>query len=151
MVATLVVPDASVILKWVLPPANEPDFEFAFALRDAIASGGVHARVPALWICEVGNMLARERPRDARQLLETLRRFGLTSAPQSSIWLNRTLDLTRLYGVTFYDAAYHAHAIVERGVLITADERYVARAGDAGFVMRLSDWDGRLTAIEPRK
>ena len=151
MVAPLVVPDASVILKWVLPAAREPDFELALLLRDAIASGGVHARVPSLWIYEVGNMLVRERPRDARQLLDSLLRFGLTSAPQSSTWLGRTLELTENYGVTFYDAAYHAHAIVERGVLITADERYVARAGDAGFVMRLSDWGGRLTAIEPRK
>ena len=150
MAAPLVVPDASVILKWVLPPANEPDFERALALRDAIAAGHVHTRVPALWIYEVGNMLARERPGDARQLLETLLRFGLTSAPQSSIWLGRTLELTKRYGVTFYDAAYHAHAIVERGVLITADERYVSRASEAGFVMRLSEWDGSAAALMGR-
>ncbi len=151
MVAPLVVPDASVILKWVLPPASEPDFELALALRDAIASGVVHARVPSLWIYEVGNMLARERPRDASQLLEPLLRFGLTSAPQSSKWLARTLDLTRHYGVAFYDAAYHAHAIIEQGLLITVDERYVAAAGDAGFVMRLSEWEGGLTAKETRE
>ena len=141
MAAPLVVPDASVILKWVLPPANEPDVERALALRDTIATGGIHMLVPALWIYEVGNMLARERPGDAKQLLEMLLRFGLTNAPQSSTWLDTALELTQRYGVTFYAAAYHAHAIVERGVLITADERYVIRASEAGFVMRLSEWD----------
>ena len=43
MAAPLVAPDASVILKWVLPPASEPDFERALALRDAIAAGHVHS------------------------------------------------------------------------------------------------------------
>ena len=147
MAVPLVVPDASVILKWVLAPANEPDFERALALRDAIAAGHVQARVPALWIYEVGNMLARERPGDARRLLASLQRFGMRNAPQSSIWLGRTLELTKRYRVTFYDATYHAHAIVERGVLITADERYVSRTSEAGFVMRLSEWDGSAAAI----
>ena len=147
MTVPLVVPDASVILKWVLPPADEPDFERALALRDAIAAGEFQSLVPALWIYEVGNLLARERPDDARQLLEMLLRFGLTTAPQSSAWLVRALKLTQRFGVTFYDAAYHAHAIVERGVLITADERYISRAGEAGFVVRLSEWDENASAL----
>ena len=147
MAAPLVVPDASVILKWVLPPANEPDVERALALRDAIAAGGIHMLVPALWTYEVGNMLARERPGDAKQLLEMLLRFGLTTAPQSAKWLEHALGLMRRFGVTFYDAAYHAHAIVESGVLITADERYISRAGEAGFVVRLSEWDENASVL----
>lgn len=141
MATALVVPDASVILKWVLPSADEPDSELAVSLRDAIASGHIHARVPALWMYEVGKTLSRKRPGDARRLLETLLRFGLTSAPQSSSWLGCVLELTKQYAVTFYDAAYHAHAIVEQGVLVTADERYVARAREAGCVKLLSEWN----------
>jgi len=34
----VVVPDASVILKWVLPPVDESDVEQAIRLRDAIAN-----------------------------------------------------------------------------------------------------------------
>ena len=45
MVTLVVVPDASVILKWVLPPATEPDVRRALALRDAIAAGNVRAFV----------------------------------------------------------------------------------------------------------
>ena len=140
MIATVVVPDASVILRWVLPSANEPDTERAFALRDAIAVGDVHALAPELWIYEVGNTLARRFPDYAERSLDHLLRFNLPSASRSSEWLDRALALTQRYGVTFYDAAYHAHAIVERGVFVTADERYVARASEAGSVTRLSDW-----------
>lgn len=141
MASLVVVPDASVILKWVLPPATEPDVRQVLAVRDAIATGSARALVPALWIYEVGNLLARERPGEASRLLNVLIRFGLADAPRSPAWLRCVLNLTKSYGVTFYDAAYHAHAIVERGVLVTADERYVDRASAAGFVMRLSDWD----------
>ena len=76
--------------------------------------------------------------------MNALLRFELESAPPSPDWLARVLDLTRRYDVTFYDAAYHAHAIVTRGVFVTADERYVARTRDAGFVMRLSEWSAGL-------
>ena len=141
MATLVVVPDASVILKWVLPPATEHDVRHALALRDAIATASVRALVPTLWIYEVGNLLARERPGEASRLLDVLIRFGLDDAPPSPAWLGCVLNLTKRYGVTFYDAAYHAHAIVERGVLVTADERYVDRARPAGFMVRLWEWD----------
>ena len=140
MAQRLVVPDASVILKWVLPSGDEPSLVQALALRDFIAEGHVRAVVPALWIYEVGNTLARRQPERAEHSLDVLSRFDLESAPRSSRWLESALNLTQRYGVTFYDASYHAHAIVGRGVFITADERYVGRAGQAGFVMRLSEW-----------
>ena len=140
MAQRLVVPDASVILKWVLPSGDEPDLGPALALRDSIAGGHVRAIVPALWLYEVGNTLARRQPDRAERTLGALLRFDLENAPQSSIWLECVLGLTRRYGVTFYDASYHAHAIVGRGTFVTADERYIGRAEDAGRVMRLSEW-----------
>ena len=140
MATPLVVPDASVILKWVLPPADETDVETALALRDSIASGGIRALVPDLWVYEVGNTLARRLPAEASRLLDALVRFDLTIAQRSSRWLSQALELTRRYGVTFYDAAYHVHAIVEQGVFITADARYLQRTGQAS-AMHLSAWD----------
>ena len=73
-------------------------------------------------------------------MLNALLRFDFESAHPSPAWLARVLDLTRRYGVTFYDAAYHAHAIEMRGTFVTADERYVSRTREAGFVTRLSEW-----------
>ncbi len=139
MAKPLVVPDASVILKWVLPPADETDVETALALRDSIASGDIRALVPDLWVYEVGNTLARRFPDRAARLLDALFRFDLTTAQRSRRWLSHALELTRRHGVTFYDAAYHAHAIVEQGVFITADARYLQRAGETS-AMHLSAW-----------
>lgn len=144
MAARLVVPDASVILKWVLPSVHEPDLGRALALRDAIVGGEVRAVVPDLWLYEVGSTLARRQPALAEPALDALLRFGLEAAPRSPEWLRHALDFTRRHGVTFYDAAYHAHAIAGQGVFVTADERYVRRAGGAGFVMRLSEWPARV-------
>ena len=136
----IIVPDASVILKWVLPSSGEPDVEYALTLRDAIASGDVQALVPGLWIYEVGNTLARRLPELASSMLDALLRFGLVVAPESPAWLQEVLGLTKRYGVTFCDAAYHAHAIINRGVFVTADAGYVRRAEEAGFLKRLYEW-----------
>lgn len=65
MSAPVVVPDASVILKWVLPSTDESEIESAIALRDAIVAGDVRAIVPTLWIYEVGNTLSRRFPERA--------------------------------------------------------------------------------------
>jgi hypothetical protein len=49
MPVPLVVPDASVLLKWVLPSEDEPDADKALLLRAAIQDEAVHALLPALW------------------------------------------------------------------------------------------------------
>lgn len=44
------------------------------------------------------------------------------------------------YGVSFYDAAYHALAILNEGTFVTADIRYVKRVESPASVMALGDW-----------
>lgn len=140
MAAPIVVPDASVVLKWVLPSTDEPDADQALILRDAIVGEEVRALLPALWLYEVGNTLARRFPAHAAPWLAALMKFELEEATPSSRWLAGTLGLTQAYGVSFYDAAYHATAVVHRGVFVTADRRYVDRAGQAGSISLLSAW-----------
>ena len=139
----IVVPDASVILKWVLPPAEESDVEQAIRLRDAIADGQVRAIVPGLWIYELGNTLARLLPKSAEAMLETLLRFDFDVGAASRDWMQQVLDLTRRYGVTFYDAAYHALAIIHQGIFVTADVRYLSQTAEAGRVTHLREWQER--------
>lgn len=140
MAAPLVVPDASVILKWVLPSDDEPDADRALVLRDSILDEDIRVLVPALWLYEVGNTIARRFPDHADEWLTALIKFELEQSPPSHQWLAAVLKLTRHYGVTFYDAAYHAIAIAQHGLFVTADRRYVRQAGDAGAVVMLSDW-----------
>lgn len=132
----IVVPDASVLLKWVLPTTEEGR-DTALELREAAIGGKVTLMVPPLWLYEVGNTLARRFPDQAAQLLDALVGFGLIERTATDAWRQQALTLTRDYGVTFYDAAYHALALVERGVFVTADSEYVQRTQAAGAVSLL--------------
>ena len=136
----IVTPDASVLLKWVLPGDDEQDTEVALALRDEAAVGNLDLVVPQLWIYEVGNTLARRFPDDADELLASLADFGLTEAKLDSRWRARAVSLSVTYGVAFHDAAYHAVALCHGGVFVTADERYVRRASGAGGISSLRRW-----------
>ena len=136
----IVTPDASVLLKWVLPGEDEQDTDEALALRDEAVAGSLDLVVPQLWIYEVGNTLARRFPDDAGELLATLADFGLTEARLDARWRSRAVSLSVTYGVAFYDAAYHAVALGLGGVFVTADERYVRRASRAGGIAALRGW-----------
>lgn len=136
----IVTPDASVLLKWVLPGDDEPDAAAALSLRDEAVAGAVELVVPQLWVYEVGNTLARRFPDQAGELLASLVDFGLMEARLDARWRTRTIALAMTYEVTFYDAAYHAVALALRGVFVTADERYVRRAANAGNVSSLRGW-----------
>ena len=48
MALPIVVPDASVILKWVLPSADEPDAAQAHLVRAAVLEERVRVLVPSL-------------------------------------------------------------------------------------------------------
>ena len=134
----IVTPDASVLLKWVLPGNDEQDA--ALLLRDEAVAGAIELVVPQLWIYEMGNTLARRFPDDADELLASLADFGLTEARLDSRWRTRAVSLSVTYGVAFYDVAYHAVALGLGGVFVTADERYASRASRAGGVSSLRRW-----------
>ena len=140
----IVTPDASVLLKWVLPGDEEQDGEAALSLRDEALAGAVELVVPQLWIYEVGNTLARRFPDQAGELLASLIDFGLTEARLDARWRTQTMALAVTYKVAFYDAAYHAVALGLGGVFVTADERYVRRVANAGNVSSLKAWRSQL-------
>lgn len=132
----VVVPDASVLLKWVIPGVEEGR-DSAIELRDATIAGDVSLVVPSLWAYEVGNTLARQFPDHAAYLLDTFLAFGFIERPVTKAWVERILALTTRYAVTFYDAAYHALALNEGGVFVTADRSYVQKTQAAGGVVLL--------------
>ena len=139
----IVAPDASVLLRWVLPGDEERDTDAALSLREEAIAGAVELVVPQLWIYEVGNTLARRFPAHAEQLLASLVDFHLTEVRLDSAWRAQAVSLAVTYGVSFYDAAYHATALARGGVFVTADERYVRRASEAGGVATLRRWSAR--------
>lgn len=151
MPVPLVVPDASVLLKWVLPCDAEPDADKALLLRAAIQDEVVDALLPGLWLYEVGNTIARRFPMHASSWLSALMKFGLEEASPSQVWLAKTLELTQRYEVSFYDAAYHALAVIHKGMFVTADSRYVNRVREAGSIIALSEWRPPLKSPPGRR
>lgn len=140
MTTSVVVPDASVLLKWVLRSDREGDHDKALALKTAWVAGSCDIVVPTLWVFEVGNVLGRSEPQMAGALLDAMLELGMREAPAAS-YAAAGLRLMREHEVTFYDAAYHALAIREGGVMLTADHAYVRKASRAGHVRALRDWE----------
>ncbi|MBN1652310.1 MAG: type II toxin-antitoxin system VapC family toxin [Deltaproteobacteria bacterium] len=141
MTARILVPDASVLLKWVLNSSDEPDRERAVAFRSAWLEGEFELLVPSIWAYEVGNVLGLKAPRQASKLLELLLALDLKEVSASEIAAT-ALSLMGRYKVTFYDAAYHASAIVHEGTLVTADARYLKKTAAERHAVLLRDWKG---------
>lgn len=136
----LVVPDASVILKWVLPEEDEPFHAQAGELRQQFSDNEVAFVVPSLWRFEIGNTLTRKYPQYALQDMQDLQDMGMSEPKPSQLWLEQACALAQEYSVAFYDAAYHALAIVESGVFVTTDERYMRAVGHHQSLSHLADW-----------
>ncbi|MDH5574473.1 MAG: type II toxin-antitoxin system VapC family toxin [Nitrospirota bacterium] len=138
----IVVPDASVILKWVLEKASEPDQVQARSLQGAILSGRVEVRLPTLWHFEVGNVLGLKQPKLAKELLGVLLAFDFEEISLDKAYAEHIFDhMKEVNGVTFYDSAYHVLALRMKGLYLTADQAYVKKAKKRGHVTLLSEWE----------
>jgi predicted nucleic acid-binding protein len=121
------VPDASVILKWVLDSATEPGHAAAQRLLARWQEGDLSLFAPQLWVYEVGNVLCLKRPQDAAEALDALRSLGLIEVAFDRGLIQATVTLAKSYGITFYDASYLAVAQEKNAVLVTADARFYRR------------------------
>ena len=136
---TLLVPDASVLLKWVLRSDDEDDRDRALALKAAWLAGACQILVPTLWAFEVGNVLGLKHAARADQLLGAM--IDLRMPEESpAAYTTEIFRLMRDHHVTCYDAAYHALALVRGGTMLTADRRYARKAERAGHLRLLDDW-----------
>jgi len=136
----LFVPDASVILKWVLREEG-PDSEAALRLFHDFSTGLVDFFLPPLWFYEVANVLSLKiGPADALRILHFLieQKFLICELSWPSV--QRTCEMVGDLKVSFYDACYHALAIQEGAQFITADERYYRKSRTCGSILLLADY-----------
>lgn len=137
----IIVPDASVILKWVLEKGEGEEVSKALDLQDAFITGELELQVPTLWQYEVGNVLGLKQPELAGELMKALSEYEL---PEASLTPNDCQAVLKLMqeikGVTFYDSCYHALAIQKMGIYVTADREYFKKASRKGHISLLADW-----------
>lgn len=139
----IIVPDVSVILKWVLEKESEPGHREASILQEAFLAEEIDVRVPTLWRYEVGNVIGLKKPSLAIELMGALLAYEFDEVPLSNEYaLDVLKHMNEVSGVTFYDAAYHVLALRTKGVYLTADVAYVKRAKRKGHVSLLSEWPG---------
>lgn len=139
MPGPLLVPDASVLLKWTLRSDNEEHADRALAVRAAWFDGVCDLALPTLWAYEVGNILALKAGSTAPALFRAMLDLEIPEESPAA-YSAETFRLVRQHKVTFYDAAYHALAIAKGGTMITADRAYVTKAHAAGHVELLERW-----------
>jgi predicted nucleic acid-binding protein len=139
----IIVPDASVILKWVLERDDEPGHARAMKLQEMLLAEEVEIRLPTLWRYEVGNVLGLKKPRMATELMGALLAYEFDEVPlRAEYALDILKHMGEVPGVTFYDAAYHVLALQTKGLYLTADAAYVRRAKRKGHVSLLIEWHG---------
>ena len=68
---------------------------------------------------------------------------GRAEALPTLAWREQIIKLAADHGVTFYDASYHALAAVLGGVFVTADEKYLRKAGPDSHLLGLASWSPR--------
>lgn len=130
--------DTSVILKWIF---KEDDYESARKIGVRLVDRKITISVPSHFFAELANVLGRKENVRAMEFISALRMSTIRERFLSLSVINFALELMRKYKkITFYDAAYHAIAILENGTFVTADEKYYKTAKDAGSIMLLKNY-----------
>ncbi|MBI4687910.1 MAG: type II toxin-antitoxin system VapC family toxin [Nitrospirae bacterium] len=136
----IIVPDASVLLKWAFASSEENDSDNALAFLNAWLDGKVEIVLPKLWSFEVANVLGVKKPEQAEEIMDIFIGYDFDEYDMTVELCRKALGLMRKYKVTFYDAVYHAVAILRGGILLTADERYHRKIKELPNAIRLSEW-----------
>ncbi|MGE0461277.1 MAG: type II toxin-antitoxin system VapC family toxin [Vicinamibacterales bacterium] len=135
---SVLVVDASVVIKWFLPEVHGE------AARRLLAAPHQYL-APDLLFPEVGNVIWKKirrgelTPRDGQRLAADLATVAV-EAVASRVLLSDAVALAVATGLTVYDATYLALAVRLDTVLVTADERFgraVAAAPTAAAHVRM--------------
>ena len=120
--------DASVALKWAIPPANETLSAESLQLLQEYVGGKVDFLVPDIFWVELGNVLwkgvrARRWSRAAAECIASEMQARNFSTVPSRTLMTDALKIALAYDRAVYDCLYVALAIRSRSQMITADER----------------------------
>jgi len=136
-----VVADASVVVKWLLPVRdNEQDLEQALDLLRAVRNDTVTLYEPAHWLAEAAAVVTRLSPVTAEEDISDLHSMAVKVVDSTQVYLS-ACRLSRELDHHLFDTLYHAVALsVDDAILVTADERYFAKATGRGRVVLLRDF-----------
>lgn len=135
--------DASVMIKLIAQEnSNDDPTEIAARqLSGHIQNGEVDIVSMPVVAWEVGNWAARTFPHQALSIMSLLGSFGLKEHHLDLQVTNRTFEIMRKCPkVSFYDASYHALAMISGGILLTDDRAYYHGTRYLGHIKLLQDY-----------
>lgn len=137
----MIVPDASVILKWAFnAQPDEQDTAKAESLLLGWVDGTYDIVLPSLWTFEVANVLGLKVPDMADALMEVFIDYRFASIEITQDLCRKAFDIMKKHDVSFYDTIYHAIALKQKGLLVTADEAYYRKVKGFGHITLLKDF-----------
>lgn len=128
--------DASVALKWILSPLAEANAIEADEILASLRRGTDTAIAPPHWRAEIIGVVARLEPARLPDALELLYTLNVEVADDRRL-LESAARLASMLDHHLFDTLYHAVAIEHAAMLITADERYFAKARGLGNIQLL--------------
>ena len=123
-----VVIDASVAVKWYLPPSQEPHADTAFRLLERFGAGRLRFIVPDLFWAELGNVCwkavrqGRWQNEDAQTAVSEIKKQHFPTFSSVSL-LEEALEIATIFDRSVCDSLYIALALTAKADFVTADER----------------------------
>lgn len=131
--------DSSVAIKWLL---SEEDSEIAILLRNLYQHDLINIIVPSHFYWEICNVMARKASAGALRFFSELRMSNILECRLSEAQALKSCELMEKYPkISFYDASYHALAILEKGVFVTADQKYYETTQGEGNIVLLKNYN----------
>ncbi len=132
--------DASIVIKWLVH--EKEGLDFAINLLDDFLKKKIHISIPIFIHWEINNFLGRSL--DLRSAIEKYSHFKLLKLEENHLSINATIKafaiMKKFRKVSFYDASYHALAIENGGIFITADKNYYEKTKKIGSLMLLENY-----------
>ncbi len=120
--------------------AGEADISEARKLREAFLQGRCRLSAPDLLLMELANALTSRHRQKLQRVLDALDTFlglDIELAPFQLATLTKAAQLASSYAIAVYDCYFWAMAIGVQGILITADESFLRKAGNHPNVVSL--------------
>ena len=135
--------DASVAVKWFIPDAAvETDVDQALQLLASAQREEARFLQPPHWVSEVAAVLVRLAPKSVIPSVEALLALSFVNTANDVGHYQRAISLALKLDHHLFDTLYHAVAMEEKAMLVTADRKYYDKARRMGSILMLEEFEG---------